>query len=330
MSTLIARRQFILSSLAMASASVVAAPAVAMTPKWGGRPVRIIVPFAAGGGVDVFARLIAEKLRQKNSLTTIIENRAGANGSIGGNAVKNAQPDGATLLFSAATHVMARQVMKSAAYDPIADFAPIARVGEAPMMLIVSPKVSANNIAELIAEVRKTPEKWTWATSSLGAPGHLAELDFNRLSGLNLLIQPYRGTAPALNDVAGGHVQLMIDPVLALLPLANSKQVKGLAVTTAKRTPLAPTYPTTAESGLAGMDHSSWYGVWGPKKLSADLVALLNKMINDAVQELKAEGQLAKFGIEPVIESPSEFEIFARNYVARNADLLKASNFELI
>ena len=187
MSTLIARRQFILSSLAMASASVVAAPAVAMTPKLGDRPVRIIVPFAAGGGVDVFARLIAEKLRQKNSLTTIIENRAGANGSIGGNAVKNAQPDGATLLFSAGTHVMARQVMKSAAYDPIADFAPIARVGEAPMMLIVSPKVSANNIAELIAEVRKTPEKWTWATSSLGAPGHLAELDFNRLSGLNLL-----------------------------------------------------------------------------------------------------------------------------------------------
>ena len=122
----------------------------------------------------------------------------------------------------------------------------------------------------------------------------------------------------------------MIDPVLALLPLANAKQVKGLAVTTAKRTPLAPDFPTIAESGLAGMDHSSWYGVWGPKKLSADLVAQLNKMINDAVQELKTEGQLAKLGIEPVSESPSEFETFARSYVARNADLLKASNFELI
>lgn len=326
----IARRQFILSSLALASASVLTAPSIAHARKLGDRPIRIVVPFAAGGGVDVFARLISEKLRQKSELTVVVDNRAGANGSIGGNAVRNAEPDGTTLLFSAGTHVMARQVMKKAPYEPIGDFASIARVGEAPMMLIASPKVAANSVGELIAEARKAPEKWTFATSALGAPGHLAELEFNRLSGLNLVIQPYRGTAPALNDVAGGHVQLMIDPVLALLPLANSRHVKGLAVTTTKRTPLAPDYPTASESGLAGMDHSSWYGVWGPKKLSADLVAQLNKMINDAVQELKSEGQLAKFGIEPVSETPSQFEAFAKNYAARNAELLKASNFEPI
>ncbi len=330
MSALIARRQFMLSSLAIASASVVTTRLVAQTRKLGDRPIKIIVPFAAGGGVDVFARLLSEKLRQKNGLTIIVDNRAGANGSIGGNAVKTAEPDGTTLLFSAGTHVMARQVMKSAPYDPIDDFAAIARVGEAPMMLIVSPKVAANSIAELIAEVRKAPEKWNFATSALGAPGHLAELDFNRLAGLNLPIQSYRGTAPALNDVAGGHVQLMIDPVLALLPLANAKQVKGLAVTTAKRTPLVPDYPTAAESGLPGLDHSSWYGVWGPKKLPAELVAELNTTINDAVQELKSEGQLAKLGIEPVTETPSQFEAFAKSYVTRNGELLKASNFEAI
>jgi tripartite-type tricarboxylate transporter receptor subunit TctC len=328
MSALIARRQFILSSLALASTSLVTAPATAQTRKLGDRPIKVIVPFAAGGGVDVFARLISEQLQRKNGLTIVVENRAGANGSIGGNVVKTAAPDGATLLFSAGTHVMARQVMKSAPYDPIDDFAAIARVGEAPMMLIASPKVAPNTIAELIAEARKAPEKWTFATSALGAPGHLAELEFNRLSGLNLLIQPYRGTAPALNDVAGSHVQLMIDPVLALLPQANAKQVKGLAVTTAKRTALAPDFPTASESGLPGMDHSSWYGVWGPKKLSADLIAELNKMINDAVTALKSEGQLAKLGIEPVSETPSQFEAFAKSYLARNAELLKASNFE--
>jgi tripartite-type tricarboxylate transporter receptor subunit TctC len=273
---------------------------------------------------------LSEKLRQKNGLTIIVDNRAGANGSLGGNAVRIAEPDGTTLLFSAGTHVMARQVMKNAPYDPIDDFAAIARVGEAPMMLVMSPKLAPNTIAELIAEARKAPEKWNFATSALGAPGHLAELDFNRLAGLNLPIQPYRGTAPALNDVAGGHVQLMIDPVLALLPLANAKQVKGLAVTTAKRTPLAPNYPTAAESGLPGMDHSSWYGVWGPKKLPAELVAELNTMINSAVQELKTEGQLAKLGIEPVSEATSQFEAFAKSYVTRNAELLKASNFEAI
>jgi tripartite-type tricarboxylate transporter receptor subunit TctC len=327
---IIARRQFILSSLALASASGVATRSVAQTRQIGDRPIRIIVPFAAGGGVDVFARLISEKLRQKNGLTIMVDNRAGANGSIGGNAVKNAEPDGTTLLFSAGTHVMARQVMKNAPYDPIDDFASIARVGEAPMMLVVSPKVAPNNIGELIAEARKAPKNWTFATSALGAPGHLAELDFNRLSGLNVLIQPYRGTAPALNDVAGGHVQLMIDPILALLPLANSRQVKGLAVTTAKRTPLAPEIPTASESGLAGMNHSSWYGVWGPKKLSADMVTQLNKMIGDAVQELRSEGQLAKLGIEPVSETPSQFEAFAKGYVTRNAELLRASNFEQI
>lgn len=244
--------------------------------------------------------------------------------------MKNAAPDGATLLFSAGTHVMARQVMKDAPYDPIDDFAAIARVGAAPMMLIASPKVTPNNIGELITEARKAPEKWTFAASALGAPGHPAELDFNRLSGLGLVIQPYRGTAPALNDITGGHIQLMIDPILALLPLASAKQVKALAVTTANRTPLAPEFPTASESGLAGMDHSSWYGVWGPKKLSADLIAELNKMINDAVQELKSEGHLAKLGIEPLLETPAQFEAFARSYVTRNAELLKASNFEAI
>jgi tripartite-type tricarboxylate transporter receptor subunit TctC len=325
---IIARRQFILSSLALASVSGVTARAVAQTRHLGDRPIRLIVPFAAGGGVDVFARLISEKLRQKNSLTIVVENRGGANGSIGGNVVKSAEPDGTTLLFSAGTHVMARHVMKNAPYDPMEDFVSIARVGEAPMMLIASPTVAPNNIGEVIAAARQAPDKWTFGTSALGSPGHLAELEFNRLSGLNLVIQTYRGTAPALNDVAGGHIQLMIDPVLALLPLANSKRVKGLAVTTAKRTALAPDYPTASESGLAGMDHSSWYGVWGPKKLPADLVAQFNTMINEAVLELSTEGQLAKFGIEPVSEMPAQFEAFAKGYALRNAELLKASNFE--
>lgn len=323
----LSRRGFILSSLLVASTSLVAT-SIAQAQKFGDRPIRLIVPFAAGGGVDVFARLLSEKLRQRNGLTIVVENKAGASGSIGGNAVRIAEPDGTTLLFSAGTHVMAQQVMKSAPYDPIADFAAIARVGEAPMMLVAAPNVVANNIAELIAEIRTAPQKWTFATSALGAPGHLAELDFIRLSGLNLPIQPYRGTAPALNDIAGGHVQLMIDPVLALLPLASSKQVKGLAVTTAKRTPLAPDYPTASESGLAGMDHSSWYGVWGPKKMQADLIVQLNKMINEAVEELKGEGQLAKLGIEPITETPSQFQEFAKGYVARNVELLKVSNFE--
>ena len=326
----VVRRQFFASSLALMGAPLLATQAVGQARTFPERPIRIVVPFAAGGGVDAFARLVAEKLRQKNGWTTVIDNRPGANGTLGATAVRDTDPNGYTLLFSAGTHVMARHVMKSAPYDPIGDFTLIARVGEAPMMLIMSPKMSPRNITELTAEAKKQPDKWTFATSALGAPGHLATIAFNHLSGLNLTVVTYRGTAPAMNDVAGGHVQLMIDPVLALQPMANANQVKGLAVTSAKRTALAPDYPTAAESGLPGLEHSSWYGIWGPKKLPADLVAELNTAVNAAVQELEKEGRLATLGIERVSESPSQFEEFARNYVAQGAELLKTAKFDPI
>jgi tripartite-type tricarboxylate transporter receptor subunit TctC len=324
------RRHFIASSLALLGAPLLATGAVGQTSKFPERPIRIIVPFAAGGGVDAFARLLGEKLRQKHGWATVIDNRPGANGTLGATAVRDAEPNGLTLLFSAGTHVMARHVMKSAPYNPMADFAPVARVGEAPMMLIMSPKMAPRTLAELLAEAKKDPSKWTFATSALGAPGHLATIAFNHLSGLNLTVVTYRGTAPAMNDVAGGHVQLMIDPVLALLPMASANQVKGLAVTSANRTSLAPDYPTAAESGLPGLKHSSWYGVWGPKKLPADLVAELNRTINAAVGDLAKEGRLATLGIEPVSESPAQFEEFAKGYVAQGAELLKAAKFDPI
>jgi len=171
MSALIARRQFLLSSLAMASASVETTGLVAQTRKLGDRPIKIIVPFAAGGGVDVFARLLSEKLRQKNGLTIIVDNRGGANGSIGGNAVRTAEPDGTTLLFSAGTHVMARQVMKNAPYDPVADFAPIALAGSAPLILAMAPNRPEKTLAEVVAAARANPAQWTIGVPSLGAAG---------------------------------------------------------------------------------------------------------------------------------------------------------------
>lgn len=320
---MLTRRDAIRSSLALAAS--VAMPRLARAQ----RPIKIVVPFAAGGGVDVFARLIAEKLRQRHGWTVIVDNRPGANGSVGANAVRTAEADGTTLLFSAGTHVMARHVMKSAPYDPIDDFATVARCGEAPMLLIASPKVKPDTVGALLAEARKAPDKFMFATSALGSPGHLAELDFNRISGLNLLINPYRGTAPGLNDVAGGHVQLMIDPVLALLPLVQAKAVKGLAVTTARRTALAPEFPPAADS-LPGMDHASWYGMWAPKKLPAAQVAELNANVNAAVTALAGDGALVKIGIDPVTETLAQAEAFARAYVEKNAALLKTSGFEAI
>jgi tripartite-type tricarboxylate transporter receptor subunit TctC len=322
------RREFIASALATAGASFNVATSFAQSGGYPSRAIHIIVPFAAGGGVDVFARLLGEKLKDKRGVSVVIENRAGGNGSIGGQAVLKSEADGHTVLFSAATHVMARQVMKGAPYDPVTDFAAIARVGEAPMLLIMSPKLPPQNITELVAAARANPERWTFAASSLGAPGHLAEIAFNKLAGLNLTIAPYRGTAPALTDVAAGHVQLMIDPVLALLPMAKSGNVKAMAVTAAKRIPLAPDIPVASEAGMPGLEFASWYGVWGPKALPANIVAWLNAAFNEATQELAASGRLAELGIVPVSETPDEFAQFVVKDVKRNTELLQSVKFE--
>ena len=323
---MLSRRLIALSSLAILGVAI--GPHASLAQSEG--QVRLVVPFAAGGGVDVFARLLADQLKQQHSYTVVVENRAGANGTIGGLSIRTAEPNGTALLFSAGTHVMARHVMKSPPYDPIADFTPIARAGEAPMMLVMAPDRKPRSVAEVIAEARQQPDKWTFSTSALGAPGHLATVAFNHLAGLNLTIVTYRGTAPALTDVAGGHVQLMIDPLIALLPMALDKKVIGVAVTTSKRTKLAPDLPTAAESGLPGLDYSTWYGVWGPKGMPADLVAKLNATINSAVAQLDRGGKLAILGIEPVAETPEQFSMFSNSYAARNAELLKAAKFEPI
>lgn len=321
------RREFV--SCALASVGLRIAPAAAQSSsQYPDRPIRLVVPFAPGGGVDVFARVLADKLKERKGFNIVVENRAGANGSVGGSVVQHASPDGYTLLFSAATHVMARQVMHDAPYDPVADFSPIARVGAAPMLLIMSPHLAPNTITELLAEARRHPEKWTFSVASLGSPGHIATIAFNQLAGTNLVIAAYRGTAPGLADVAAGHVQLMIDAVLVLLPMARGGQVKALAITTAKRSSLAPDIPTAAESGLPGLQFASWYGVWGPPDLPNGVVQWLNVAVNEATRDLEKSGRLAGLGIEAVAETPEEFGRFIVAEVARNAELLRATNFK--
>jgi tripartite-type tricarboxylate transporter receptor subunit TctC len=322
-----ARRRFLKAALAIAASSFVALPALAQKQ---GLPaqIRLVVPFAAGGGVDAYARLLAQNLKEKHGVDMIVENRAGSNGVVGGLAVTSAAPNGATLLFSASTHVMARQVMKSAPYDPLTAFTPIARVGEAPMLVVMNAQRPQKNITEVIADAKANPNRWDFAVSALGSMGHLTTIAFGHLGGVKFTVVPYRGTAPGLNDVAAGHVQLMIDPVIALLPMAAAGKVKPLAITTAKRSQIAPDIPTAAEAGMSGLVYSSWYGVWGPKGMSADITNRLNELFNGSVKELAASGRLTTMGIEPVVETPEQFVRFTEEDVKRNAELLRIANFE--
>jgi tripartite-type tricarboxylate transporter receptor subunit TctC len=218
---MLSRRHFLSSTAAVAAAGLGRSAFAQGAARFPNRPIKVIVPFAAGGGVDVYARLLTDAIRKKTGATFVIDNRPGGNGIVGGNAVKLAEADGTTLLFSAATHVMAPHVMKNVPYDPLSEFAPIARVGEAPMLLVMAADRGPLTVAELLAAIRKDPAKWTFGTSALGAPGHLATVALIQSAGVDATIAAYRGTAPALNDVAGGHIQLLIDPVLALLPMAR-------------------------------------------------------------------------------------------------------------
>jgi tripartite-type tricarboxylate transporter receptor subunit TctC len=321
------RRDAIVSMLA-AAGSVLAPAVVRAQAPFPARTIRIVVPVAAGGGVDVFARLIAERIRVLRNVSFIVENRVGGNSTIGGLEVQRATPDGYTVLFHASTHIIARQVMRIVPYDPVADFTPIALAGQAPLVLIVANNRPEQTLKEIVASAKKDPNAWSFATAQLGAPGHIAAVAFNQLNDLNLPIIVYRGTAPAVNDVAGGHVPAMIEAILALLPMVRAGSVRAIAVTSAKRSTLAPEIPTMAEVGLPALNFGAWWGMWGPPGLPADLVATINGWVNEAVKALATEGRLATLGIEPAQETPQAFREFIATDLDRSAKLLKAANFQ--
>lgn len=293
-----------------------------------GQTLRLVVPFAAGGGVDNAARLLGEQLRKQLGVTVVVENKAGASGTIGGKAVQTAVADGTTLLFSAATHVLAKQVLTNPPYDPQADFAPVARFGEAPLMVVVGPQAPQHKLADVLAAARKQPEAWTAAIPAAGAPSHLATLLLAQQGGVKFTYVAYKGTQPALTDVGGGHVNLLVDSMISVLPLAKAGRVKPVAITAKKRSPLAPDVPTAQEAGMPGFAYASWYGVWAPKATPPERVAALNTAINGAVAELAKSGALAALGIEPVAETPEQFRRFIAADVAQGAELLKTAGFK--
>jgi tripartite-type tricarboxylate transporter receptor subunit TctC len=312
----------------LASAGALVTPRIVRSQAaFPGRPIRIIVPVSPGGGVDTFARLIAAKIGTQRNAEFVVENRTGGNGTVGGLDVHRAAPDGYTVLFHASTHNVARLVMRDVPYDPLTDFTPIALAGEAPLIHIIANGRPEKAVKDIVTSAKARPDDWSFATAQLGAPGHLAEVAFNQYTGLNVPVVVYRGTAPAANDVAGGHVPMMIEAILSLLPLVKAGSVRAVAVTGKMRSPLAPDIPTMAELGLPELNFGAWWAMWGPPGMSADLVHTLNGWVNDAVKALAADGRLDALGIEPAAETPDQFAQYLRADLARSEKLLKAANF---
>jgi tripartite-type tricarboxylate transporter receptor subunit TctC len=300
----------------------------AVTPSLPLGPIKLVVPFAPGGGVDVAARLIARQLQNNTGLTVIVENRAGASGTVGGKAVQLAPADGQTLLFSASTHVLAKEVLKTPPYDPLNDFQPVARVAEAPLMMVIAPALPQRNMKDVLDAARQTPDKWTAALPALGAASHVGTLMLAAQGHVKLTTAAYRGTAPALTDVAGGHAQILVDSIIALAPMAREGRVRAIAVTSAQRAGSAPDVPTAVESGFPNLVYYSWYGVWAPKETPQPRVTALNQAFNTAVKDLARAGSLSPLGILPVIEDVVQFRSFMEADVKRSVDLLRASGFK--
>jgi tripartite-type tricarboxylate transporter receptor subunit TctC len=290
--------------------------------------IKLIVPFAAGGGVDNAARLIAKQMQSNLNVPILVENKPGASGTIGAKFVQTSPADGQTLLFSASTHALTKLVIANSPYDPFTDFSYVARVGEAPLLMVIAPALPQTKLKEVMDAAKQNPDKWTAGLPALGAASHLATLMFAKEGGLNLTMTAYKGTAPALTDVAGGHSQILIDSIISLQSMAKAGKVKPIIVTSAKRSSVMPNVPTAAESGYPKFVTESWYGIWAPKGTPDDRVQFLNKAASEAVRQLTKSGAFEQLGIEPVLESVDEFKKYTGKYITENAELLKGAGFK--
>lgn len=279
----------------------------AFAQAWPTHPVKVIIPFPPGGTLDTVGRLLADKLQSQLGQAFVIENRAGGNGIIGADVVARAQPDGYTLLFNASTFVTAPMTMKSVPYDVNRDFAPIALVAKAPLSVAINKNLPVTDIKSLVAFAKANPDKTTFAVGSVGSAGHLATELLKKDAGVKYTVVPYKGTAPAFQDLIGGQIAGFIDPILGSVEYHKKGMLRVIAVTSAARAPSLPDVPTVAET-IPGYEFYSWYGLWAPAKVSPEIVKKLNAAVNTALSS-DMKDRLVQQGL---ILTPGSVEDFAK------------------
>jgi tripartite-type tricarboxylate transporter receptor subunit TctC len=295
------------------------------------RPVRIIVPFAAGGTTDIFARLVAEKLSQALGQQFIVENRGGAGGNIGADAVAKADPDGYTLVMgTVGTHAINSSLYARMPYDPLADFAPVAFVAGVPNLMVVNPKnVKARTVQEFIAEAKAAPKRLNMASSGNGTSIHLSGELFKQLTGVEMPHVPYRGSGPAVNDLIGGQVDVMFDNLPSSIEHARAGTLRALAVTSSQRSPAMPDTPTLSESGLPGFEASSWFALFAPKGTPATITSRLNAAVNKALADPALAKRFADIGGEIRTMSPEELMSLVRSEHEKWGKVVKSAGVRL-
>lgn len=290
------------------------------------RSVRFVVPYPPGGPLDTVARLLAQRVSALWGQPVVVENIAGAGGNIGAAAVAKATPDGHTILMGAvATHAINPSLYAAMPYDAAKDFIAVTQVASTPNVLVVNPQVPAKSVSELVAHARAKPGGLNYGSGSTGSAGHLAGELFNSLAGVRMVHVPYKGAPAAMQDLIAGRVDLMFDNLASSLTQVKAGRIRALAVTTAKRTPLAPDLPTLAESGLPGFDISTWFGIFAP---AATPRAAIDRIYSDfarSLAEAEVREKLVAMGADPVSSTPEAFAAFVTAEAAKYARLVKAS-----
>ena len=314
----LSRRQF-----AKAAVAAVLLPEQLAAQKLSDRPITIVVPFTAGTGIDLLARICGEELQQRWGQAVTIENRPGASGNIGSQYAATRPPDGHTIMMTVNTFVMNVSLFKSVPYDPQKSFAPIVEVAVGSLALAVHPSVAAPSAAALVALAKADPGKITYASPGRGTPQHLAMELFKLTAQVDLVHVPYSGSAGAVRDLVGGHVGAMFIPLHTVLPLANDRQVRLLAVGSEQRSPLAPEVPTFAEEGLAGINIDLWYALLAPADTPADIIGRYNRTLNDILSTPKIRDALAVQGLSARGGSPADLAQLIASEQARWAKVVR-------
>jgi tripartite-type tricarboxylate transporter receptor subunit TctC len=309
------------------AAGLVFAAATVLAQSYPSRPVRVIIPFPPGGTLDTVGRQLAQKLGEQMGQTFIIDNKPGGNGTIGADVVAKAPADGYTLLFNASTFVSAPMTMKSVPYGVVKDFSPIALVAKAPLSVAINKKLPVTDVKSLIAYAKANPGKMTFAVGSIGSAGHLSTELLKRAGNLDYLIVPYKGTAPAFQDLIGGQIDGFIDPILGSLQYHKSGLLRVVAVTSAARVPNLPEVPTVGET-IPGYEFYSWYGLWGPAKLPADIAHRLNTEVNKALAT-DMKDKLTQQGLLLTPGSVDDFAKFQRDDMARAQKIVTEGNIRV-
>ena len=316
------RRTVLLSLAALLSASAGNAIAQEAYPT---RPITLVVPYAPGGATDIIGRVIAEELSNSIGQRVVVENRAGAAGSVGAAGVARAAPDGYTLLMGALTsHSINMSLQAKPGFDLQKNFAPVTLAGNVGLALVVHPSVQAKSIPELIALVKAQPGKISYASSGAGSPQHLAGEMFNAKAGTNLVHVAYRGSGPAMTDMIGGHVQVMFDTIPSVLPHVQGGALRALAVTSREPSEFMPGVPTAISQGLADFEVGSWFGVLAPAGTPEPVLAKLNQEIVKALQSPKAIEAMRVQGVTPKPGTPEEASRLIESEMRKWADLSKA------